>query len=948
MDKNSTLFLRRNPLKMHLLILLLCLAVGGQALAQKQVSDDENHLLPDSVLKKIKLQERHINTWFSTTQRIKNIEGSSTIYSEDVVTTPVSDITNVIAGRLPGLYSSKSSGRTGPMFDVSSLTLRGQTPLVIIDGVPRSFTSFNVDDIKSITVMNDALANSMFGLRSGNGAIYITTKDKSIEKPFELGFSAQYGTIDQFKRPNFINGAAYATLYNEAQQNTFPGATPAYSADRIAALKNGANDPYANPNNDWYNSIYKKNSAQQRYSINAAGNGKNYRFYTSVEHFTQDGNFLTSDNNPYQTNNYYKRYNLRTNAQIDFSDDIQLGLNIFGAIENNNEPGAGAATIMSRIYSTSPLEYPARNADGSYGGTTSFTTNILASTLSSGYIQYNERSLSADVFLKFKLDDVLPGLWSKALLSINNYYLQRISRTKTFAIYYPSSGTNDYTKVGSDGVIEAGKGVQSIASQYKQTFFNGLIGYDNNSGKHGINLLATYNLTNLIDSYTQLNQLYQTAGLKANYNYDQKYLAEIALAYSGFNRYAEGNRWGFLPSFGLGWVLSKEDWFTSKTIDLLKIRGTIGKSAYADPSNYYTYLQNYSVGSTGYNFGATASAVAGSLQNSMNNPNITWEKALKIEAGIEAQFLSNRFNVTLNYYNNKYVDELISPANGYASGIIGLDYPAVNAGKTRYYGYETSLGYQSNKDNGFNYFIKGNLSIAKNKIISRTEGNYPYSWMYRAGQPAATFGYEAIGFYQVGEDLSKTANIPGYTPSPGDLKYNDLNKDGIIDFLDQKAIAGTKPLIFFGLNFGFNYKNFDFNALLESRVNREIGYSPNSFLAFNNNYGNVLDYTTENRWTPQNAVNASLPRLTLGTNTYNNQTSSFWVKRADYIRLKNAEIGYSISTRLLEKAKLNKLRIFVNGYNLFTASKLDYLDPETGLSGFTNYRIINAGVSLQL
>lgn len=944
MDKNSTLF----PLTNYFRLVLLCLLLSGQVFAQKQTEANENSMLPDSVLKKLRLQDRHITNWFTTTKKIKNIEGSSTIYAEDVVTTPISDITNVIAGRLPGLYSSKSSGRTGPMYDASSLTLRGQTPLMIIDGVQRSFTSFNVDDIKSITVMNDALANSMFGMRSGNGVIYITTKDKSIEKPFELGFNAQYGSLSQFKRPNFITGANYALLYNEAQQNTFPGIVPAYSAERINALKSGANDPFTNPNNDWYNTIYQKNSAQQRYAINAAGNGKNYRFYTSVEHFTQDGNFLVNKDNPYNTNNYYKRYNLRTNAQIDFNDDIQLGLNIFGSVENNNEPGATGATIMSRIYSTSPLEYPARNANGSYGGTTSFTTNILASTISSGYIQYNERSLSADVSLKYKLDDITKGLWSKALLSINNYYLQRISRTKTFAIYYPNAITNEYTKVGSDGVIEAGAGVQDISSQYKQTFFNGLIGYDKNIDKHSINVLASYHLTNLIDSYSQLNQLYQTAGLKANYNYNEKYLAEVAFAYSGFNRYAPGHRWGFLPSVGVGWILSKEDWFSSQTINLLKLRGTVGKSAYADPSSYYSYLQNYSVGSTGYNFGATASAVAGSLQNSLSNPKITWEKSLKIDAGIEAAFLSHRLNVEVNYYNNKYTDELITPANGYASGIIGLAYPSVNAGRTRYFGYETSIAYQGNENKAFNYFVKGNLTIAKNKIISRAEGNYQYSWMYRAGQPAATFGYEAIGFYQVGEDLSKTANIPGYLPSPGDIKYNDLNKDGIINFLDQKAIAGTKPLVFFGLNFGFKYKDFDFNALLESRVNREIYYSPSSFLAFNNNYGNVLDYTTENRWTPQNPINATLPRLTLGTNTYNTQSSSFWVKRADYIRLKNAEIGYTIPTTLIAKAKINKLRVFINGYNLFTASKLDYLDPETGLSGFANYRIISAGVSLKL
>lgn len=908
----------------------------------------ENTILQDSVLQRLNPQQRHINTWNSSVSKLKNIQGTSTIYSEDVVTSPVSDLTNVISGRLTGLYSTKSSGRTGPMYDASSIVLRGQSPLMIIDGVPRSFTSFNVEDIKSITVMKDALSTNMLGLRSGNGVIYITTKDKSIERPFELGFSSQFGFINQFNRPNFITGAAYASLYNEAQQNTFPGAQPTYSQEAINALADGSNNPFTNPNNNWYSDIYQKNSAQQRYGINASGNGKSYRFYTSVEHFSQDGNFKTNADNPYQTNNYYKRYNLRTNAQIDFNEDIQLGLNIFGSIENNNEPGATANTIMNRIFATSPLAYPARNANGSYGGTTQFTDNILASTLSSGYIQYNERSLSADVSLTYKLDDITKGLWTKALLSINNYYLQRISRTKSFAVFYPNAGGTDYTKIGSDGVIEAGAGVQDISSQYKQTFFNGLIGYDRSVDKHSFKVLSSYNLTNLIDSYTLLNQLYNTFGLRADYSYDNKYLAEISLSYNSFNRYAPGRKWGFLPAVGLGWIVSNEDWFTTNAVSLLKIRGTLGKSAWADPSNYYTFLQNYTVGSTGYNFGATATAVSGSLQGAMANPAITWEKALKLDIGIEAAFLNNRLNFDLNYYQNKYTDELITPANGYASGILGLSYPQVNAGKTNYNGFETSLGFQEQQGKGFSYFVKGNFTLARNKIISRAEGLYPYPWMYREGSPAATFGYEAIGFYQPGEDLSKSANIPGFNPSPGDIKYKDLNNDGIINFLDQKAIAGTKPLLFFGLNFGFSLKNFDFSALLEGRLNRELFYSPTSFLAFNNNYGNVLDYTTENRWTPQNPVNASLPRLTLGTNNYNTQNSSFWVKRADYIRLKNMEVGYTIPSNFLGKTKINSIRVFANGYNLLTASKLDYLDPETGFSGFANYRIINAGISLKL
>nr|WP_199156277.1 SusC/RagA family TonB-linked outer membrane protein [Pedobacter sp. ASV2] len=956
-------------LKIYRFLLLIIALSGIQLTAsamsyswqQQNDTTKKDSLVTNPMSIKKNIQDRHINLWNRTIPHLQNVTGSSTIYGEDVNTTPVADISNVIAGRIPGLYSSRSSGRTGPMFDASSLTLRGQSPLIVVDGVVRSFTSFNVEDIKSITVMKDAVSTSMYGLRSSHGIIYITTKDQSDEKPFELNFSAQYGFLNQLKRPNFINGAQYAQLYNEAQQNTFPGAVPAYSSSTIASYQNGTNNPFSQPNNDWYNTIYKNNTAQQRYAINASGNGKSYRYYTSVEHFAQDGNFLTDSNNPYDTNNFYKRYNLRTNAQIDFNEDIQLSLNIFGSIENNSEPGAGASTIMDRIYGVSPLGYPARNADGSFGGNTQYTTivdnvtygtNILASTINSGYTRYNERTLSADVGLKFKLDDFVKGLWAKGILSINNYYLQRTTRIKNFAVYYPvttPTGTT-YTKIGSDGTIEANKGISSIDTQNKQSFFNGLVGYDKIFGKHTLNVLGTFNLTNLIDSYSQLNQIYQNAGVTASYNYDKTYLAEVGMVYSGYNRYKEGSRWGFLPSIALGWVVSNENWFNKGTLNFLKLRGSAGKTAWADPSNYYTYLQNYTVGSTStgnYNFGSTPTAVNGSYENALSNPNITWEKSLKYDLALEAGFFKDKLNLELTYYNNKNTDELIDPANGYASGILGLTYPKVNAGQTRYSGLETSLSFNDKKGD-FSYFVKGNFTVAKNKILSRAEGIYPYNWMYRAGQPSATFGYEAIGFYQVGEDVSKTANIPGYNPVAGDLKYKDLNGDGIINFLDQKAIAGDKPLVFFGFNFGFGYKNFDFSALLEGRVNREIYYDPTAMSAFYNSTGFVLDYTTENRWTPQNSVNAALPRLTLGTNTNNQQVSSFWVRNADYLRLKNVEIGYSVPQKWLKKAKLSKLRFFVNAYNVLTWTKLDYFDPETGLSPFPNYRVINGGVSLKL
>lgn len=930
-----------------LLLGLSCILATTPSYAQKPVAMLNDSLGMDKMDIRFPYIKRGVNVWNGVVSRQLNLGGTSTIYAEDVNTTPVADISNVMAGRLAGLYTLQTSARTG--FDNASFGLRGLSPLIVIDGVVRSFTSFNPNDIKSITVMKDALSTAMFGQRSSNGIIYITTKDRAENRPFELNFTAQYGALQHLNTPNFITGANYAALYNEAQKNTSPNSIPLYDAATIAAYHNGTNNPYTQPNTNWRELVYKKNSAQQRYNIDVAGNGKAYRYYASIEHFKSDGNFVTDDANAYNTNNFYKRYNIRTNAQMNFSEDIQLTLNIFGSIESNNEPGVGATAIMDRIYATSSLAYPAKNADGTYGGTSTITNNILASTISTGYLGSNQRTLNADASLLFKLNDITEGLWAKGTLSINNYYQQGVARSKTFAIYYPSAvGSTSYTKVGSDGVLEAGKGVSSISGQFKQTYFNALLGYDRDFEDHHLNLLATFNNDNNLNSYTQLNQIYQTAGLTTRYNYKEKYLAELGLAYSSFNRFAPENRWEFLPSLGLGWILSKEDWFKSSAFSFLKLRGSVGQTAWADPSNYYTYLQRYTLNSTGYNFGTGLGAVSGSFENGVA-AKISAEKAWKYDASIEAGFLNDKLNAALTYYNNRYYDLLQQKNNGDASGIFGQTYPVENLGKRAFTGFETTVSLKNQVNAKFGYEIGANVSIEKSKIIDRDEPNYPYAWLYDAGNSATQIkGYEAIGFYQVGEEYSKIPGILGYNPQAGDIKYKDLNGDGIINFLDQKQINSNKPRIFFGLNFGLNYKNFDLTGLVQGIVNRELLLSASGMLAFSNGTGYVLDYTTENRWTPQNNVNATLPRLTLGANNNNQQASSFWLRGANYLRLKNLELGYSLPTKMLSKAKINRLRLFVNAYNLFTVSQLDNVDPESGLSGFSNQRIINGGISLKL
>ncbi|QPH40840.1 SusC/RagA family TonB-linked outer membrane protein [Pedobacter endophyticus] len=889
-------------------------------------------------------QQKELGAWNSTIKKENQIEGVATIYSDDVNSTPVSDITSTLAGRITGLYTVQSSARTG--FDNSVLTLRGQAPLIVIDGVVRSFTSFNPDDVESISVFKDALSASMYGQRSSGGVVYITTKKQAYNNPFEIHFGAEYGHLENLFTPKFLTGGDYARIYNEAQQNTSPGSTPLYSDAVIAAYDNRTNDPFLQPNNNWYDLVYKKNSAQKRYNVGVAGKSENFKYYASLENFNSDGNFVTDSKNNYNTNNFYKRYNIRTNAEIKFNDDISLQLNIFGSIENNNQPGGFATNIMNLIYSTSPLAYAVKNPDGTYGGTASITSNILANTIDAGYIRATTRSINSDVALTYKLDDITPGLWVKGGLSINNYYNEFISKNKTFAIYYPTVNGSDvsYTKSGTDGNVGLGTGSFNLDAQLKQTYYNFMAGYDRSFNDHHLHVLATYNGDNSLLSIGQLNQIFKTAGLALKYNFKEKYFAEMGNAYGSYNRYADAKKWIYLPSIGLGWQVSKEDWFNTNTVNFLKLRSTFGLTANANTADYYSYLQRYSLNTTGYVFGTGLTGVAGAAEMGLATVGVGPEKAQKFEIGADAAFINNKLNVGLTYYNNKYYDLLL--AKPYASTIIGKPYPSQNLGKTRFTGFEGTIDFLG-RAGELGYKIGLNVSVQKNKLLDAAEPNLPYPWMYAAGQPAGLFGYEAIGFYKSGETAANTATLLGYSPVPGDIKYRDLNADGVISTLDQKRISGDKPLVFGGLNLSFNYKGFDLKALLQGVANREIMIDPTSQLALNNNTGYVLDYTTENRWTPQNQENATLPRLTLGTNVNNNQTSTFWSKNGNYLRLKNVELGYSLPRQLTNKLKIKSLRFFVNSYNLLTISQLDF-DPESYLSGFPNQRVINGGVSLTL
>jgi TonB-linked SusC/RagA family outer membrane protein len=864
------------------------------------------------------------------------------VYSNEIVTAPVTSYRNALAGRLAGLYTLQSTGLPGA--DGASLSLRGQSPAIYIDGVyvGTSLQVFDLEEIESVTVLKDAIGTAMLGVRGSNGALVVTTK-KGKEGKQQLSFTAQTAVQKPLGFPKTLNAYDYARLRNEALRND--GIDSAYSGmyysgTALQAYQNHS-DPYNFPDVNYRDMITKNSSTLNRYTLSTTGGNRFARYFVSLEHLNQSGFFKTVDSNSYNTNNNFKSYVIRSNVDVSITPKLSGGINLLGRILNANEPGAITSTILSNLLNTPANAYPLLNPDNSFAGNQSYQNNLLAQTISSGYRQNYKRDVLVNLYLRRTLEDIVPGLWIQAKGAYYGTLSETINRSKSFAVFQQNGST--YSQYGTNGTQTNGNGIDF---QSRTDYEELSLGYDKTfSNSHGINVLILANRDNSSNGFDLPYTITGTSGRVA-YNYRQKYLVEATFAVNGSNRYPGGKtETGFFPALGLGWNMEHEQFFKSVNwISHLKLYGSCGRTGWDNPG-YFVYYPRFFDGPTAY-FGTGASGNTSITEGTLPNPNITWEKANKLNIGLNGALIENHLTFTIEYFRNKYYDLL--QQRGRNSTTIGNDYPSENIGKNLYKGWEAQVGWQKNTGK-LQYFLSANGSTVGSQVLFMDEVNRPYSYNYQTGQPVGQrFGYVAEGLFQSQAEASSSATTMGYKAQAGDIKYKDLNNDGVIDYKDQTAIGNTKPLFFYGLTAGFSYKGFDISALVQGVKNRDIYLSGNSYWAFQNN-GTGQAYTNAlNRWTPQSAANATYPRLSFGNNTNNYAVSSYWIKSGDYLRLKNAEIGYSLPAALLARIKLQTIRIFANGYNLLThaSSALDGRDPEAFSGGYPIQRVYNFGINV--
>ena len=857
--------------------------------------------------------------------------------------------TSDIVGNVPvfgeGFYSDNTE------FNVGS---RGIAPVVVIDGIQRELYSIDPEAIESVSIQKDALSSMFLGMRSSRGALVITTKEP-IKQGFQLSFTGRFGVQSALKTPNPLSAHQYAYLLNEALQND--GKEPFYTYDDFNKFRTQSN-PYTHPNVNWFDEILNKTSTTQSYNLNVTGGTKFAQYFVSVGYMGENGLFSNpTESDAHDTNLSYSRYMISSKVNINITDDFTAKVTLLGRVEDGNQPGAKYSNLLNAIYTTPNNAYPIKNPNGTWGGNVTFDNNLMSQAINSGYIMDTARDMVGGINLKYDFNKLVKGLSARLVGNVsiqNRSYTERSKRAPVHSYGFDKEGKEIYTQYGSSN--SQINRFYSVTS-YQQMYGQFAVDYNRRFGVHGVKATLMGDTRHTLANY-DLPQLPSNIIADVAYDYAEKYFVQAALSESYYNRYAPGKRWGTFYAFGLGWDISKEDFMENADwLNQLKLRGVFGKTGNGiDNSGYYMYRQTFShIGTAGYPLGTEMSAMGNvTMENTpLANPFLTWEKAYKLNVGVDLAMFNNRLKFTADYYNDKYFDLLQN--RGKSIELIGQYYPMENIGKVRRFGGDLSITYQD-RVNDFSYYVSANWSCEQSKLLYMDEQEVPEEYLRQTGRPAgAIYGLVADGFFTTREEIEKSPVIEGFENiQPGDIKYKDLNNDKVINEFDRTVIGGDKPYSYFGIDLGFKWRGLDFSMFWQGAYNRDLYLQDWTLLEGFQANGRYYGQAYENmlgRWTPETAESATFPRLTAGGNEYNRGNgwnSSFWLRSGNFIRLKDISLGYNLPDSFCNNYLGGlRLKIFVNGQNLFTKSACDLVDPEVGFTSYPLQRCISTGINIR-
>ena len=948
-----------------------------------------------------------------TKQRKETMIGSvATITTKDLTQSPTANINNALAGRLPGLIVNQYAGGE-PGVDQSELFIRGkatygnQSAIVIVDGIERDMSYLAPDEIETFTILKDASATAAYGIRGANGVIVITTKRGKAAEKATVNLKASIGINQPIGFPEYLGSADYATLYNEARLNDakMTGADISslnlFSQQAIDNFRRAKGDNSDGLGYDWdYYDFAFKPGLQEDVSLSIRGGTDKVRYYVLANYFSQGGNYKYSNAGEYDSQTKFTRYNFRSNIDININRYLSTRLDLGARITDRNAPGTTAGRLMTICATQPPYlpilveenahpqneEYIQQNPRGMLYGDNIYRYNLLGELSRTGYLNEKNTYLNGSFAMNLDMEFLTKGLKAEVMFSYDasegrwinrklDTYKDGYREYPKYATFMPIEGSDAYMagghytgayKTGNKYDIDQtiGNGFSHNASDGR-TYIQARLDYNRLfSNRHEVTAMLLANRGNR----TVNNELaYHSQGITGRfaYYYNQKYLMEFNFGYNGSENFAPGKRYGFFPAGSIGWVVSEEEFMKKASwIDFLKVRASYGLVGSDNVSSRFPYLAFYGGGS-GYDFGNNfGTNVGGTSEGNLANANLTWEKARKLNVGIDFTTLNQRLALTIDAFY-EYRFDIITDMNsdgimGYPD-IVGKDAALQNLGEVSNRGVDIELSWNDKIGKDFRYYIRPNLTFSRNRLEYKAEVARKNSWRKETGKRLYENFVYVFDHFVADQEEADRLNKIGYQPwgqlIPVDVVYKDLDRNGVIDDEDRTAMGNPRsPELMFGIPFGFQYKNFDFSVLLQGATKSSIllnGAAVFDFPQFEQDKIGRVKKMHLDRWTPETAATAKYPALHYGTHDNNkNGNSSLFLYDASYLRLKNVEIGYNVSPKLLRKFHVQQARIYVQGLNLLTFDKLGDvdIDPETksgdGASWYPIQKVFNFGIDI--
>ncbi len=914
-------------------------------------------------------------------QKKESVVGAiSQVSSKELLSSPAANVSQAIAGKISGVITTQTSGAPGS--DDTQINIRGRatfagdgSPLILVDGVERSFSQIAPDDIESISVLKDASATAVYGVRGANGVMLITTKRGKEQKP-EVNLTANWQIQSPTRKDTYLDSYQSVTLLEEALAND--GLPSQFSANDIemyrksvAGQLNGL-EAMLYPNVDWYDQVLKSSAPAQRYNVSVRGGTKRMRYYASGEFYDQKGlvKNLSQDMYGNSSSPSYRRYAFRANMDLFLTKDLTFSVNFGTRFEerrgsNTNESNNYSETFYELNHTPGwlfPVSYEVQNGESTrtlYGGSSQYQNNIVGRLAQGGYYRATNTINETNFIVDYKLGWLTEGLSAKGMVSFDydSYYKRLFSAD--FATYELNDRDNytqidAYNRFNTDGELAYSKATSTTYKLYMEAQLN----YARSFGKADVTAMVLYN-QNDYRYNSELAKRYQGLVGRLTYGYDDRYLAEINAGYNGSENFIKGKRFGFFPAFSVGWRVSNEAFMedTQNWLNNLKLRasyGQVGNDIYKvnGVDQRFLYEEKWSQINNDYYFGSAGTT--GIFEAQYPNLFVTWERAHKYNFGIEFGLWNGLLNGNIDFFHEKRNNILTQYLS--RPQWVGVALAAGNLGETKNSGYEIELKHANHIGNDFNYSVGLTYSHASNEIVSMDEPASKTDYRKREGHPINQyFGLVCDGFVTQADIDGGNLPVSTFgTVKAGDLKYRDMNKDGFIDERDETFIGYSDiPENTFALTLGANYKGWGFSVMFQGVDHVSRYYDAEAMFAFVGG-GKVKEHHLD-RWNPavseaENLARAKYPLLHYDSyGDHNQRGNSFFLKNGAFVRLKNIELSYTLPQNWIKVVGMSDCRLYVNANNLITWDHLDDLtDPESnGSNRYPIMKTVNFGVNIK-